>query len=322
MKCSRAILAFLMLFVAVNGYAKPPSQRNSQEKKSDNAPPWSKNLLENQKSLAFLNKLAIVPVQFVSRDGDKLTAHFLSPTMTKEISFRVPPNKDNAFFKIDHDWEKEIGRREFFKKFKNDFWLILYVADQDNYIYEAHQFKYWESIKASFSQNQDKISESLDFLPYWTKMGMMPVHFASIKNDKAYWLFLVPVSGPWDPTDSDGFELGEGTLVQRRLKSADGFEFRVLDHGVFTIRKDCVFGTVEIKNPRLRVANISLLGDVKSRLKIVEKEYFLSKMQTVFWLCFYDKESKNVWRIVEMGGEEPKNGNGGNGGGGKNKNKK
>lgn len=343
-----ALMAVVMVAIFGAGYAqirpepdatlKPQQEPEQRERvRQSDKQETSPLSCEDRNSLAFFDNISQIPIKFLNRrkDTEVLVGQFASPTVLsyKQLEFNLSPekkNEKNLFFMVDGEWEEEVGRKIFLKKFKNDFWLTSYITvGQENVICEAHQFKNWESLRVSYAQGSK--SYSVDTTEFWQNVRTKLVYFykldemnkisGGVVDDGAYWLFVVPTGGIRSESDNIPVKLEDGRLVNKISMFADGTEVRMVDNGIFLFDDKTIFHTTEIKIsklPRVRLANMEF-GMLKVRSKPVEKKYFVDNLLNGSWLCFYDKENHKLLRVVEVISLEGRNGNGGNNKNGKNK---
>ena len=299
-------LTFLFLifltFLAQETYARPPGGQddNKSDGKKENKESVN-GCLENQQSLDFWQGLAILPVQFVDRnkDGTVLSGQFSSSLFVQHIDFKLLPDQKGDFFSMDGNWEEKISRRSFLKKFKKDYWLVGYLPDRGNLICEAHQMKNWGFLYANFAQDSTSVVKSVDSISFWRKLKIKPLYFYSVKDDKAYWLFFEPTVGSVAPEEVQSvIKLDDGTIARKYLKIPNDGYVDVVEHGVFLLDKNCVFQSLEVKQPKIRVGSLSW-GDTKMRPKAENKEYFISNINKTYWFSFYDNDTKTLLRVVE-----------------------
>lgn len=318
MKRLRLCLIFIIplaLFGPAGLVALPGApQEQKRQKAKESAAPLG---CEDRTSQGFYENLSIIPIKFLSKskNNETLTGLFVNPMVAdfRRFEFKLTPEKKDEkglFFQVDGEWEEEIGRKVFLKKFKNDFWLVMYlVNNRENIICEAHQFKDWEALRASYAQG--KGSHLVDIPKFWENLKVKLVYFYNLDavkkdsggllDDGAYWVSVVPTDGLHLPEDEAPVKLEGGKLVNRITKFPDGTEVRIVDHGIFLISDDSVFHTLELKNPKLprvKLANIEL-GMLKIRSRPVDKKYFVENLKNSAWLCFYDSENYKLLRVVE-----------------------
>ncbi|MDP3954402.1 MAG: hypothetical protein Q8Q06_03220 [bacterium] len=309
-------------------------QDQGQKEDSSKAEPGEATLsCADSGSLAFYENLSQIPIKFVSISPDKdiLTGQFASPTMIlyNRLEFKITPvtkNEQNIFFETDGDWAREISRKRFLKKSKKDFWLITYLTiNQENIICQAYQFKTWEALRGTYSQEAKFATDTFEF---WKNTRIKSVHFyqvdevrdsdGEVSGHRVYWIFVTPTKGVEMSGDDEVIALDSGKFINRIQYFADG-EARIVDYGFFIIDNNTVFHTVELKNPRLPRVKLSImeLGMLRVRPKIVDKSYFLNRIEAP-WTCFYDIESLKISRAVEgispeENGENKNNGKNGEG---------
>lgn len=306
MKIVRSVFWFFIFLMPILGRASPPGQRSSDEQGQveENFP--GPDACGDRSSLEFRSTISFVPVKFINkREDGTLIAQFSTRTMFEQMEFKLPRKLKRGFFEMNGDWEVEISRRVFLKKFKKDFWLVSYVIDQnkDKLICEVSQFKVWQALNASFADS-DNPARSLDSLAYWLDMGSKEVYFYNIKSDKAYWVFAVEADTISPNDRSETIKLDDGEHYINRALIHGGSMFKVIDHGVYVLDPHCVFNVVETKGPKIRVPVPKLpditFGKVKMRPKPVDRNYFTGHALKSPWLCFYNKNTGTILRLVEI----------------------
>lgn len=257
-----------------------------------------------QNSLDFRDNVSVIPVQFVDYNDGHLTAMFASKTMVERIKFRLPSDLKNSFFEVNGEWEEEIGQRAFLKKIKKDYWMVAYKNQEgENILCEAHQFKNLESLRATYGQSSDNLLKTVDTPAYWRAMKIKPLSFHAIEEEKGYWLFLAETSEPI-PDENEYVELENNTIAPTILKTLDDAHLRVVDHGVFTIAKNCIFNILETRNSKkvkLPMTDVGItLSRPKVRVKPIDRAYFVENSRKYFWLCFFDQDTNVLLRAVQM----------------------
>lgn len=256
---------------------------------------------------AFWDNLSFLPIRFINRHKESgiLTGQFASPDVIsiKQLEFKlVPESKEEKglFFRPDKGWEKEINRKTFLERFKKDFWLISYLTiDEERIVCDAHQFQNWQSLVVSYAQGSKNYNVKTE--EFWTNLKSIPAYFQEIKENSAFWLFILDIGNMPVPEYSEPIRLQNGVLVNRYLKFNDGNLGVVLDNDFFTIDKNCVFHVIEKKDPKLiKIPKIKItqfeLGSQKIRVKPVDREYFVKNAleePRQPWLCFYERDFEN-----------------------------
>lgn len=291
---------FSILFLASGVIASPQS-------------PNSRDLLKESETTEFWNNIRVMPVQFLDKSNDQdgnthFSAIFASNFRVERINFilltETGEEKKNAFFKRGKEWEEEIDRKEFLKKFKKDFWLTTYLkTEQENIIIAAHQFKEWQALGLSYAGHPEHLRRNTHDLEFWQDIRMGIITFYAIEKDKAYWLFLKQIdkTEPLLETDRTLIPLANGKVVQKRLTAANEYaDFRILEQGVFNIQKNTVFQKQETENskPRKMLKLTIIDGKLRLRSLLLEKDYFLNNFSKHYWICFYDSKHQSLVRVV------------------------
>lgn len=287
---------------------------------------------------AFWENLSHLPVQFTNRHKESgiLVGQFISSEVFDftRIEFKLTPEnkkEEGLFFQVDGDWEEEISRKAFLKKFKNDLWVVSYLTvGKENVICEAHQVKNWQSLVVSYAQGSKNFN--IKTPAFWNNLKAVPVYFNEVKEDNAFWLFIQELGNASVPEYAEPIRLQNGKLVNKYQKFSNGALGIVLDHDFFTIDKNCVFHVMEKKDPRLiQIPKIKMtqfaLNGRKIRVRPVDRDYFNKNALQKPWLCFYEKDFENralvLLRAVGVSSNEnngKKNGNNKKGGNNKNHN--
>ncbi len=265
----------------------------------------------------FWNSMRVMPVKFLDKTGDQLSAVFASDYFLKNITFVLPPEPEKeqrlqtVFFEQGKGWEEKIDRKSFLKKFKKDYWLTTYLAiKEENIIIDAHQFKNWQALRVSYASHPDHLRRSVDSPEFWEDVRKTLGVFYDIQGDKAFWIFLNPVekNEPFVKSDYQYINLLNGYLLERRITKINRtFDFRVLEQGVLNLQKNTVFdkSELEIDKPR-KVLNVTIFdGKLRLRPISVDKEYFVANAAKEFWICFYDSKYQSIVRLVQAADEDP-----------------
>ena len=271
------------------------------------------------KSLDFWNKARIMPVRFLDKVEDKqgntrFSGTFASDFVLEMVNFILPAGTEgkDAFFEQSKEWEEQIDRKTFLKKFKKDFWLITYLeTGQDNIIVSGHQFKEWQAVKISYASHPDQLRRSIDNPDFWREMRLRVAFFYAFNEDKAYWMFLDAVNKaePFTDSDHEFITLSNGSKSQKRLTVNPLFDYRILEQGMFFIQKNTVFHKQEIENTKPRKVLKFTITDPKLRLRPVptDREYFMVNHLKHFWVSFYDSKYQSLVRVVETIDEPAEN---------------
>ncbi len=290
-----ASLLFIFVF-CVDGYSGYHPKENLS----------TDDICNNKRSPDFWKGLSMIPIQFVKKeDDDHLIGLFISETTVEQMKFILPAiNPKRAFFESSGGWENEISRRQFLKKFKEDLWLVAYLADRGNIICEAHQVKNWESLRVSYAHEQDNILSDINTKKFWLNMKVMPVFFDKILANQAHWFFLVPANELPKDYVSEGDVLSEenDARAHSSFKARDGIVFKALDKGIFIISKDSVFHTLELKKSR-QILKI-IVTKTKIRAKSISQDYFVENFNKSFWMCYYDKDTNKILHMTELPGSD------------------
>ncbi len=253
--------------------------------------------------------IAIVPVQFIGINGDYLIGQFSSKYMLEQINFKFKLDSgikyDQHFFYSTSREEIEINQEDFLKRFKKDFWMVTYFPELDNALVEAHQFKNWNSLQFSYAQDRGNAMESVEILRFWNKIGIKPVLFHSVDNEKAYWIFVVPL----DDNENNYREIIEKEEVvlennQRMstvLNLGGGIRVILVDHGVFYLHKNCVFYATKFDGEG-RITNLvsKIIRRFKVKHEAENRGYFMSNFSKGLWFCYYNKDTNVLLRAVEV----------------------
>ncbi|MDP3731347.1 MAG: hypothetical protein Q8R34_02530 [bacterium] len=261
-------------------------------------------------SLEFWNNARILPVRFLDKKDDRegntyLSGIFASNYVLERTEFILPAHqKEYAFFEHNKEWEEQIDRKTFLKKYKKDFWLVTYFkAGTDNVIVNAHQFKQWESIKQSYASHPDQLRRSADHPDFWQDMRIKPAFFYAFDGDKAYWVFLETINNtePYSESDHQILTLANNSTARKRILGHSGFDVRILDQGMLFIQKNTVFHRQELENSKARKMLTFTLTDARLRLRplLIDREYFVKNSPKHFWICFYDSKLQSLVRVVE-----------------------
>lgn len=252
-------------------------------------------------SLKFWNSQGIVPVRFIDKDEDgvRLMARFESKHMLERMEFVLPLEREHAFYQIHGDWQEEISRQTFLKKFKNDFWLVTYLYPEeqggDLIICNVQQVKDWEALRGSFAQDFQDMTKTIDTLAFWQNIRMKPVFFSDLSGERAKWLFLKKINEQSPPVKTDDSSGSDGIQPDiARLK--DGGRVLILDRGTFSIDKNCVFFVLRVRNPLIRVGDI--IGKSKMMYRQISRAYFFENVSTSLWLCSFDHTNGNLLQAV------------------------
>lgn len=311
MKNLRLLSVLLLVsghFFIQAGHTKNLSElnQNQEEVKQEEAKPkpTEKNICRQKTTLEFWDNLAIVPVRFVDRDKkdkkeDRLIAQFESKHMFERIEFVLPADLERAFYNVDGKWHEEISRREFLKKFKKDFWLVIYLAAKDksenNVICQVSQIKKMGVLETSFGQDPSDISKTLDTLAFWHNIKLRKVVFYKVNSaeNKAYWFFIKP-ENEWLPSDQDtgNIILENGKSRPSFVRFHDGTGGLIIDRGYVILDKNSTFFTISTKRSFIKIGGI--IGSSSISFKLVGRDYFLGKALTLPWLCFYDATTKKL----------------------------
>jgi len=329
-RLTNLVLILLCLF----GRAGPlfgSTQENQEKVPEQNKPPVAEQPLScsDKSSPAFWDNLMHLPVQFINwqKKENILTGQFASPAIfsANQVVFRLlQEDKDGqgSFFEIDDEWEKEMSRKSFLKKIKQDFWVVSYLTiNNEKVICEAHQFKTWQSLEISYAQGVKNYSVKV--LEFWQNLRVTPVYFIEIRENRAFWLFLRSTDKNQMPEPNEGIGLANGMLVGKFQRFGDGSIGEVLDHDFFDIDPNCVFHIAERKDPRsIKIPKIDspfTLGSLRIRAKPIDRQYFVKNapMSPWLWICFYqkdyDKKALVMLRTLGLAPEENGNGNHENG---------
>lgn len=322
------LVNYSLFFLCLLGFpgANPSfsQENNGQKDKNKTAASicgLNTDLLETWQSMS------VIPVQFIEKNKENtiLKGVFSSKLFHQSMTFTLAPEVKSSFYMIDDDWEEEVDQKKFFKNFKKDGWLLVYLPSRDNAICEAHQFKNWPSIEASFGEDPNSVVKSVHDIAFWRRLKGKPIMFVEVAQNQAYWLFVSVTDEP--PKNEDEYvNLKNGMRARKKLRGGNGVYGEILDHGAFTISSGCVFHRIETKVPRVKIGGYSLLGSARSRPVPVDRSYFVDRITQSYWLCFYDEETSNLIRVIEMITDESAKKNGsprsGSGGAGNGKNSK
>lgn len=271
----------------------------------------SDNPAENPNHLEFWNNLRIMPVQFLDKRGDKsgntyFSAIFASSLVLEKVDFVLPSSdkQKSVFFEQKNQWEEQIDRKTFLKKFKKDFWLTTYLkSGTDNIIISAHQFKQWQSLKISFASHPLQLRRNVDSIDFWQDIRMKVVFFHAFDDNKIYWMFLGPIAKtePFIESDYKLVPLANKTIAHKRYTSNPFNDFRVLDQGLFYTQKDTVFHKQEIENAKPWKVFKFTITDAKLRLRPLptDMDYVQKNSSTRLWVCFYDSKNLGLSRVIE-----------------------
>jgi len=299
--------AIFLIFLLINQSVAPRSPDAIDLNKFDFDP----------NSPQFWNSMRVMPVKFLDKTDNYLSAVFASDYVLKNITFVLPPKLEKeqghqaVFFQQGKGWEEQIDRKTFLKKFKRDYWLTTYVTTEgENIIIDAHQFKNWQALKTSYASHPDHPRRSVNSPEFWEDIRKTLGVFYDVKGDKAYWIFLNPIekNEPFIESDYQYISLLNGYLLEKRITKVNRtFDFRILEQGVLTLQKNTVFdkSELEIDKPR-RVLNV-IIFDGKLRLRpiSVDKEYFVANAAKEFWICFYDSKYQSIVRLAQAADEDP-----------------
>lgn len=260
-----------------------------------------------------LEQSSIMPVQFVSYENEILTALFVSKIMSEKMEFHLASVLEHGLFETNGEWEEEISRKTFLKKIKKDYWMVVYKkAGEKNVLCGAHQFKNLESLRINYGQASDNLLKTVDTIAYWRTMKVRPLAFYAVEEERGCWLFLTVTDEPLSK-ENEYVELENKQLIPQIFKTKDNTHLQVVEHGVFTIAKNCVFHILETKPPkkvRLPMTDTGItLGRPRARVKSVDKAYFIENMKKYLWLCFFDEKAGVLLRIVQMPETPEENGN-------------
>lgn len=312
----KSILIFLCLFDRTNFLY-------SQE-----TPLVSKLSCDNRTIPDFWNNLSYLPVQFIITDkkNGTLTGQFASPyvSLFKPIEFKLTPedkNEMNMFFKIDGEWGKGIDRKTFWKKSKEGFWIVSYLnIGGERIICNAHQFKNWQSLEASYAQGSKNFSVTT--IEFWNNLKAKAVYIQEIKDNDILWIFVLNLGNVPSPEYVETIDLSNGEVINKYPRFYNGTTGVVLDYGFFTMDKNCVFHELEKREPKsINIPKVTkkpfILGSLEIRAKPVSREYFIKHAPQEPWLCFYEVNPKNETPVLLRAISEPlykennnKNGNG------------
>jgi hypothetical protein len=301
---NKLLVPLLFLLLIYLGLSEPlfsANQKEDKPKKEKIQFGLNEKIHTNQWSVEFWNNLRIVPVKFVGKEKDHLVAQFTSDLMVRQINFTVLPERAHSFFKLSGGWEDEIDAKQFAKEMKKDFWIVIYFAESENIIYEAHQFKSWAAVNSSFPPNPQQITKSNKTLDYWSRLRMSLLYFYYMEGDEANWIFFSATDTPADPSDNEILEFKNNFKIRRRsFPSKENTGLEVLENGTFTIDERCSFSTIEVRNPKILRASLPLIGGaIKTKSQPVSRDYFLKNTEKSLWLCFYDVTTQKLVRAAE-----------------------
>ncbi|TSC73633.1 MAG: hypothetical protein G01um101444_502 [Parcubacteria group bacterium Gr01-1014_44] len=277
------------------------------------------NFPYDPESVEFWDNARVLPVRFLDRKDNEnghiqLSALFASNFRVERVSFVLPAKNEKneeAFFEQIKEWEEQIDRQTFLKKFKKNFWLVTYLkAGPDNIMISGHQFKQWEAVKQSYASHPDQFRRSADDLDFWQDMRIKPAFFHAIEGDKAYWVFLETIndSEPYTESDYQTISLANNSTAQKRIPGHSGLDVRILDQGMLFIQKNTVFHKQEIENTKARKMLTFTITDARFRLRplLIDRKYFVENSPKHFWICFYDSKFQSLVRVVQALGEQVK----------------
>jgi len=267
---------------------------------------------DNANTPEFWNSLRILPVQFLEKNEDKngsirLSAVFTNSFIVERIDFLLLAEKKTennpSFFEQSKNWEEEIDRKTFLKKFKKDYWLTTYLSGRENILVAAHQFQNWQALKSSYASHLNQFRKSVNDIEFWRDIRTKILYFYEIKEDKAYWLFLQPIdrTEPFLESDRQVISLSHNWTINKRTTSNPLQDYRVLEQGVLEIQANTIYHRQEMENSKPRKVLKFTIIDSRFRLRplVVEKDYFVDNFRKHFWICFYDIKSQSLVRIVE-----------------------
>lgn len=266
----------------------------------------------NENTPEFWNSLRILPVQFLEKEEEKngnvrLSAIFANSFVVERIDFLLPAEKKNennpSFFQQNKDWEEEVGRKTFLKKFKKNYWLATYLSGQSNILIAAHQFQNWQNLKSSYASHPSQFRKSVNDIEFWKDIRMKMFYFYEIAEDKAYWIFLQPIdkTEPFSESDHQLVNLTKNWVINKRATANPWQDFRVLEQGTLKIQTNTIYHQQEMESSKPRKVLKFTVIDSKFRLRplVIEKGYFLKNYQKYFWICFYDVKNMSLVRIVQ-----------------------
>ena len=278
------------------------------------SPPISPNYkIRDENTPEFWNNLRIMPIQFLEKNEDKngrvrLSAVFASNFVVESIDFLLLAEKKNesdpSFFEQKEDWEEQIDRKTFLKKFKRNYWITVYLeAGKENVLVAAHKFQSWPALKSSYASHPNQFRRSVNDVDFWKDIRIKMLYFYEIKDNKAYWLFLQSIdkTEPFSENDRQLISLPNGWMVYKRTTTNHLQDFRAFEEGILQIQENTIYHRQEMENSKPRKVLKFTIIDSKLRLRPleIEKKYFLENHQKHFWICFYDLKNQSLVRIVE-----------------------